>query len=583
MSSISTKELGIVAIEPKGEYSSEAYYEKLNTVIYNDSTYMALKSSTGVLPTNTEYWQLIGGGVTKEYINKENYYDEITCTKGREYDTDYYLTTIPVRDKENKQINLYVGADENLTPLEYAQKNHTSLTTNGYLYIGASKPMAIIQNGVIVQQQYADYQNVQSGYCYIGFKADRSVSSYQANETTAQDMLDDGVINAFLVYYKIIDDGTIVDMTDIELADSVATLPLEKHPRQCIGVKSDGTILILTNDGRTDINSGMTSEETANILLDLGCVNAWNMDGGGSTSTIINGSKINRNIDGNGTKDRKIVYTLNAKKEIIIEDIANAFSKIGEEKQNLIQQIIPYINDIYSKITTRYLTSVDLDTLIGETILAYCNGGTNKPDSPYGGYDTGFYFINLPHAQSQYKDLYNLQFFIRRDYKEIWSRRQVNGTFTDWWCANAQNKAIFEAVIGSSSNNKILADNTYQNIIFKTNLSNNNFIKPDPTSVDAQTEEFTKILTDSVGYANVRVTGTIQCVSTGAKYFKIMLGGADTSAVYSFNADTTGRYNFSLETLQRITSNSGNTFEIKMYGATGDYIQRCNCVVDFDR
>ena len=60
--------LGIVAMTPKGEYSSEVYYEKLNTVLYNDSTYMAIKPSTGVLPTDTEYWQLIGGGVTKEYV-----------------------------------------------------------------------------------------------------------------------------------------------------------------------------------------------------------------------------------------------------------------------------------------------------------------------------------------------------------------------------------------------------------------------------------------------------------------------------------------------------------------------------------
>lgn len=60
--------LGTVAMVPKGEYNSEAYYEKLNTVLYNDSTYMAIKQSTGVLPTDTEYWQLIGGGVTKEYV-----------------------------------------------------------------------------------------------------------------------------------------------------------------------------------------------------------------------------------------------------------------------------------------------------------------------------------------------------------------------------------------------------------------------------------------------------------------------------------------------------------------------------------
>ncbi len=58
--------LGMVAMNPMGEYDNTVSYERLNTVLYNDSTYIALKSSLGNLPTNTEYWQLIGGGVTKE-------------------------------------------------------------------------------------------------------------------------------------------------------------------------------------------------------------------------------------------------------------------------------------------------------------------------------------------------------------------------------------------------------------------------------------------------------------------------------------------------------------------------------------
>lgn len=62
MSSLSTKILGTVAMEPKGEYSAEAYYEKLNTVLYNDSTYMAKKPSHNILPTDTEYWQFVAGG-----------------------------------------------------------------------------------------------------------------------------------------------------------------------------------------------------------------------------------------------------------------------------------------------------------------------------------------------------------------------------------------------------------------------------------------------------------------------------------------------------------------------------------------
>lgn len=60
--------LGTVAMEPKGEYNSSTYYEKLNTVLYNGSTYMAKQPSQGITPSNTDYWQFVAGGVKEEDI-----------------------------------------------------------------------------------------------------------------------------------------------------------------------------------------------------------------------------------------------------------------------------------------------------------------------------------------------------------------------------------------------------------------------------------------------------------------------------------------------------------------------------------
>lgn len=63
--------LGTVAMEPKGEWNSETYYEKLNTVLYNDSTYMAKDAVVGERPSESSKWQLIGGGVTKDYLDSQ--------------------------------------------------------------------------------------------------------------------------------------------------------------------------------------------------------------------------------------------------------------------------------------------------------------------------------------------------------------------------------------------------------------------------------------------------------------------------------------------------------------------------------
>lgn len=57
------KTLGTVAMTPKGEYDSSAYYEYLNIVVYEGSSYVAKQSAHGILPTNENYWLYLGGGV----------------------------------------------------------------------------------------------------------------------------------------------------------------------------------------------------------------------------------------------------------------------------------------------------------------------------------------------------------------------------------------------------------------------------------------------------------------------------------------------------------------------------------------
>lgn len=58
-----------------------------------------------------------------------------------------------------------------------------------------------------------------------------------------------------------------------------------RHPRSAIGYNEDKTeMLLVTVDGRNKSYSGVTQEELANIMIELGAYEAVNMDGGGSTS-----------------------------------------------------------------------------------------------------------------------------------------------------------------------------------------------------------------------------------------------------------------------------------------------------------
>ncbi|MDP3387386.1 MAG: phosphodiester glycosidase family protein [Eubacteriales bacterium] len=63
---------------------------------------------------------------------------------------------------------------------------------------------------------------------------------------------------------------------------------LGRHPRTAIGInKEEDTAFLVTVDGRNRHSIGTLQSELAMLLVELGCWNALNLDGGGSTQMVI--------------------------------------------------------------------------------------------------------------------------------------------------------------------------------------------------------------------------------------------------------------------------------------------------------
>ncbi len=76
-----------------------------------------------------------------------------------------------------------------------------------------------------------------------------------------------------------------------------------RHPRTAAGIRTDGRILLVTVDGRQPERSvGMTIAELAALLIELGAVEAINMDGGGSTTMVVAGRVVNGPSDLSGER-----------------------------------------------------------------------------------------------------------------------------------------------------------------------------------------------------------------------------------------------------------------------------------------
>lgn len=71
-----------------------------------------------------------------------------------------------------------------------------------------------------------------------------------------------------------------------------------RHPRTAIGRTKSGDLWLVTIDGRSLMSVGASLAESAEIMKRLGCVDAINLDGGGSTTFDLFGLTINRPSDG---------------------------------------------------------------------------------------------------------------------------------------------------------------------------------------------------------------------------------------------------------------------------------------------
>ncbi|HXH60571.1 MAG TPA: phosphodiester glycosidase family protein [Fimbriimonadaceae bacterium] len=72
----------------------------------------------------------------------------------------------------------------------------------------------------------------------------------------------------------------------------------KRHPRTAIGRTNDGDVWLVTFDGRQEMSAGVSIQEEAEIMRRLGCVDAINLDGGGSSTLNIGSVTLNRPSEG---------------------------------------------------------------------------------------------------------------------------------------------------------------------------------------------------------------------------------------------------------------------------------------------
>ncbi|MDX1919307.1 MAG: phosphodiester glycosidase family protein, partial [Candidatus Caenarcaniphilales bacterium] len=90
--------------------------------------------------------------------------------------------------------------------------------------------------------------------------------------------------------------GEIIINTEIEGFSAKSGIG-SVAPRTAIGMTAPGRLIWLVADGRQKNSVGLSLWELAALMKEIGVVEAINMDGGGSTTMVLNGEIVNSPSD----------------------------------------------------------------------------------------------------------------------------------------------------------------------------------------------------------------------------------------------------------------------------------------------
>lgn len=112
----------------------------------------------------------------------------------------------------------------------------------------------------------------------------------------------------------LLQNGDIKITNEEELKFNGKTGLTDKHPRTAMGYTADGRLIIMVIQGRSADAAGATLIQEAQLFKELGCVEALNLDGGGSSCMLINGKQTIKVSDKEGERPVPAVFIVESKK-----------------------------------------------------------------------------------------------------------------------------------------------------------------------------------------------------------------------------------------------------------------------------
>ena len=221
----------------------------------------------------------------------------ITLKEYREYDSAIYVADVTVSDvsylKTALASNTY-GRNITDTTSDMANDNNAVLAINGDYY-GARQSGYVIRNGSL-------YRNSSGNRDALAIMKNGEFKFVTEGETSAETLLETGALQVFSFGPVLLEDGSISVTENEEVGMAMAS-----NPRTAIGYLGKNHYVFVVSDGRTSESAGLSLYELASFMKSLGVVDAYNLDGGGSSTMVFKGEVINTpTTNGHSSEERAV-------------------------------------------------------------------------------------------------------------------------------------------------------------------------------------------------------------------------------------------------------------------------------------
>ena len=211
---------------------------------------------------------------------------QIEISTMRTLDTNIYIADVGIIDPSCIRTALAGGAfGRNLTETTsaIAERNNAIFAVNGDYY-GFRDTGYVMRNGYLYRSVPAKDPEQEDLVLY----ENGSIEILREADVTAEQIKESGASDIFSFGPGLVADGEISVSENDEVERAQVT-----NPRTAIGLLSPLHYLFVVSDGRTDESKGLSLYELAGLMKDLGCVTAYNLDGGGSSTMWFNGRVLN--------------------------------------------------------------------------------------------------------------------------------------------------------------------------------------------------------------------------------------------------------------------------------------------------